>query len=72
MFIIYSLLFGIAGALVGFAAGIGVGRLVVRITQMSSFEGKSGFFTAFCGVAGGVIGFLAAGITAGVYLWSPP
>lgn len=67
MTIVYSLLIGIVGAAIGAGLGIGAGLLIVKITHMSSFEGKSGYFVGFCMLAGIVLGFVASAIGAGIY-----
>lgn len=70
MNLIYGLLCGIAGAVAGAALGVGIGLFIVKLTNMSSFEGKSGFFVAFVALAMGLIGFLAAGIGMSIYFHS--
>ena len=70
MSLFYGFLCGLIGAVVGVGVGIGLGLLIVRLTHMSSFEGKSGYFVAFMALGGGVIGFLAAAVGMSVYFHS--
>lgn len=70
MFVVYGILCGVLGAVAGAGLGIGAGFLIVRLTQMSSFEGKSGFFIAFMMLAGGIVGFLVTTIGMSIYFHS--
>jgi hypothetical protein len=70
MHIVYGILCGLLGAIVGAGIGIGVGFLIVWITKMSSFEGKSGFFIAFTMLGGAILGFLGTAIGMSIYFHS--
>ena len=60
---IYTLLGVLVGGFAGFWIGIAVGAGIAEATSMSSFEGASGFFAFFIGLAG-----LAVGVIAGIVL----
>lgn len=56
-----AVLAGIAGAALGYGAGIAVGLVLVEIFQISSREGGSGLFVAFVtGPIGALIGLVVA------------
>jgi hypothetical protein len=69
MYVIYGLLCGVGGAAVGFALGAIIGLAIVKATNMSSFEGKSGYFTATMALLGTLIGFLVAAITMTIFFY---
>lgn len=52
----------ILGGAVGAGAGFFAGSLIADATHMSCFEGACGFFAAFVGLAGLVVGAIAGGI----------
>jgi hypothetical protein len=54
--IILSFLGVLLGGFVGFWLGLGIGIAIAEATNMSSFEGKSGFFAFFIGLAGVLVG----------------
>jgi MFS family permease len=56
-----GLLWAVGGAVAGFAVGVIVGLVIVRITSMTSREGASGYFTIGLGLLG-AIGGLVAGL----------
>ncbi len=67
-----SVFASIAAAVLGFLLGGGVGAVggfalgagIAEITDMSCFEGACGYFAAFIGLAGLVVGAIAGGILA--------
>ncbi|UCI09078.1 hypothetical protein [Mesorhizobium sp. B1-1-8] len=62
--ILAALLGIILGGAIGACAGFFAGSLIADATDMSCFEGACGFFAAFIGLAGLVIGAIAGGISA--------
>lgn len=54
----------ILGGAIGACAGFFAGSLIADATQMSCFEGACGFFAAFIGLAGLIVGAIAGGIFA--------
>ena len=44
------------GGFIGFWIGLGIGIAIAEATNMSSFEGQSGFFAFFIGLAGVLVG----------------
>lgn len=57
---IRALLAGIAGAVAGFLAGIGIGLLLVAVFGIPSREGASGYFIGSIGILCGLIGLVTA------------
>jgi hypothetical protein len=70
MFLIYGLLCGVVGAIVGLAIGVAGGAWYAKATNMSSFEGKSGYFVMLIGLLGGILGGLICGIGMTLYFRS--
>lgn len=70
MWIVYGILCGIGGFIVGCAIGIAGGAAYAKATNMSSFEGKSGYFVVAIGLLGGILGALACGIGMALYFRS--
>ncbi|HWB19945.1 MAG TPA: hypothetical protein VG711_06570 [Phycisphaerales bacterium] len=64
---LYGFLSGIAGAILGFCAAFLIASLYARSVNMSSFEGKRGYFVVFMALFGAVGGFLICGIGMGIY-----
>lgn len=62
--IVAALLGIILGAVVGAVGGFLAGSLIADITDVSCFEGACGYFAAFIGLAGLVVGAIAGGILA--------
>lgn len=62
--ILAGLLGIILGGTIGACAGFFAGSLIVDATRMSCFEGACGFFAAFVGLAGLVVGAIVGGIFA--------
>jgi hypothetical protein len=62
--ILAGLLGIILGGAIGACAGFFAGSLIADATQMSCFEGACGFFAAFIGLAGLIVGAIAGGIFA--------
>ncbi|MDX8501707.1 hypothetical protein RFM99_25235 [Mesorhizobium sp. VK4C] len=54
----------ILGGAIGACAGFFAGSLIADATHMSCFEGACGFFAAFIGLAGLIVGAIAGGIFA--------
>ncbi|MBL8908463.1 MAG: hypothetical protein JNM20_17460 [Rhizobiales bacterium] len=54
--IIFALLGVLLGGFIGFWIGLGIGIAIAEATNMSSFEGQSGFFAFFIGLAGVLVG----------------
>lgn len=54
--IILAFLGILLGGFVGFWLGLGIGIAIVEATDMSSFEGQSGFFAFFIALAGVLVG----------------
>jgi hypothetical protein len=69
MYLVYGGLCGIAGAVAGCALGLACGTWYAKATNMSSFEGKSGYFVVLIGLLGGVVGGLAAGIGMAMFFY---
>jgi hypothetical protein len=57
--VVVGLLGGLAGAVLGFGAGLLAGAGIAEATDMSCFEGACGFFAVFVGLAGGLVGAVA-------------
>lgn len=62
--IVAALLGIIVGAAVGALAGFFAGSVVADVSDMSCFEGACGYFAAFIGLAGLVVGAIGGGIVA--------
>ncbi|MBZ9853799.1 hypothetical protein LB566_08315 [Mesorhizobium sp. CA13] len=62
--IVAALLGIILGAVVGAVGGFLAGSLIADVTDVSCFEGGCGYFAAFIGLAGLVVGAIAGGILA--------
>ena len=62
--LVAALLGIILGGAIGAGAGFLAGSLIADATHMSCFEGACGFFAAFIGLAGLIIGAIAGGIFA--------
>lgn len=60
--ILAALLGIILGGAIGACAGFFVGSLIADLTHMSCFEGACGFFAAFVGLGGLIVGAIAGGI----------
>jgi hypothetical protein len=69
MYLVYGALCGLAGAVVGCAIGLACGMWYAKATNMSSFEGKSGYFVVLIGLLGGMVGGLAAGIGMAMFFY---
>jgi hypothetical protein len=54
--IIFAFLGILLGGFIGFWIGLGIGIAIAEATNMSSFEGQSGFFAVFIGLAGVLVG----------------
>jgi hypothetical protein len=54
--IILAFLGILLGGFIGFWIGLGIGIAIAEATNMSSFEGQSGFFAVFIGLAGVLVG----------------
>ncbi|TPI17013.1 DUF2569 domain-containing protein [Mesorhizobium sp. B4-1-3] len=62
--ILAALLGIILGGAVGAFGGFFAGSLIAELTHMSCFEGACGFFAAFVGLGGLIVGVIAGGIFA--------
>ncbi|TGT74936.1 DUF2569 family protein [bacterium M00.F.Ca.ET.159.01.1.1] len=62
--ILAALLGIIIGGAVGACAGFFAGSLIADLTHMSCFEGACGFFAAFIGLGGLIVGAIAGGLFA--------
>ena len=62
--ILSALLGIILGGAIGAFAGFFAGSLIADLTHMSCFEGACGFFAAFVGLGGLIVGAVAGGILA--------
>ncbi|OHV83014.1 hypothetical protein [Mesorhizobium sp. ORS 3428] len=62
--LVAALLGSILGGAIGACAGFFAGSLFADATRMSCFEGACGFFAAFIGLAGLIVGAIAGGIFA--------
>lgn len=62
--IVAALLGIILGAAVGALAGFFAGSVIADVSDMSCFEGACGYFAAFIGLAGLVVGAIGGGIVA--------
>lgn len=62
--LIAALLGIILGAAIGAVAGFFAGSVIADVTDMSCFEGGCGYFAAFIGLAGLVVGAIGGGIVA--------
>lgn len=62
--LVAALLGIILGGAIGAGAGFLAGSLIADATHMSCFEGACGFFAAFVGLAGLIVGAVAGGIFA--------
>jgi len=62
--ILAALLGIILGGAIGACAGFFAGSLIADLTRMSCFEGACGFFAAFVGLGGLIVGAIAGGIFA--------
>jgi hypothetical protein len=62
--IVAALLGIILGAVVGAVGGFLAGSVIADVAQVSCFEGGCGYFAAFIGLAGLVVGAIAGGILA--------
>lgn len=62
--ILAALLGIILGGAIGACVGFFAGSLIADATHMSCFEGACGFFAAFIGLAGLIVGAIAGGIFA--------
>ncbi|MBZ9881320.1 MULTISPECIES: hypothetical protein [unclassified Mesorhizobium] len=62
--ILAALLGIILGGAIGACAGFFAGSLIADLTHMSCFEGACGFFAAFVGLGGLIVGAVAGGIFA--------
>ncbi|TIT86363.1 MAG: hypothetical protein E5W55_30770, partial [Mesorhizobium sp.] len=62
--LVAALLGIILGGASGACAGFFAGSLIADATHMSCFEGACGFFAAFIGLAGLIVGAIAGGIFA--------
>ena len=60
--ILAALLGIILGGAIGACAGFFAGSLIADLTHMSCFEGACGFFAAFVGLGGLIVGAIAGGI----------
>ena len=60
--ILAALLGIILGGAIGACAGFFAGSLIADLTHMSCFEGACGFFAAFVGLGGLIVGAVAGGI----------
>ena len=70
MWVVYGLLCGVVGAVGGFILAAAAAAWYAKATNMSSFEGKSGYFVVFMGLLGAVVGALACGIGMALYFRS--
>jgi len=64
--IIFAFLGVLLGGFIGFWIGLGVGIAIAEATNMSSFEGQSGFFAFFIGLAGVLVGAII-GLVLAIY-----
>ncbi|TIP38053.1 MAG: hypothetical protein E5X69_19635, partial [Mesorhizobium sp.] len=62
--ILAALLGIILGGVIGAFGGFFAGSLIADLTHMSCFEGACGFFAAFVGLGGLIVGAIAGGIFA--------
>lgn len=70
MHVIYGVLCGIVGAVVGFTIGVVGATHYAKASNMSSFEGKSGYFVVAIGLLAGLVGALVCGIGLALYFRS--
>jgi hypothetical protein len=70
MWIVYGLLCGAVGAIGGFFLAAFSALAYAKAINMSSFEGKSGYFVMLIGLLGGIVGALACGIAMALYFRS--
>jgi hypothetical protein len=69
MWIVYGLLSAIGGAVLGGLLAFFGAAAYARATNMSSFEGKAGYFVVFMGLIGAIVGALMLGIGMSIYFY---
>ena len=69
MYLVYGALCGVVGAILGFILTAIAAGLYAKAINMSSFEGKAGYFVMFMGLLGGIVGALAAGIAMAIFFY---